>query len=344
MRADGPGPVARALEAYRLRWRRRRYLWRAYRARHDLTTVSVRTGAIAPSAILAFACIRNEAIRLPWFLDHHRALGIGHFLIVDNGSDDGSRDWLAAQPDVSLWVSPRSYRNARFGIDWINRLLRHYGSGHWCLVVDADEALVYPGHDRSDLHALTAWLDRAGRPCLPAMLLEMYPRGRLSEAQYLPGDNPFVALRWFDPGGYRRTAHRRMGMTWIQGGPRERVFFRDRPDMAPTLNKLPLVRWRRDYAFWNGVHALLPRSLNAAHEDSDVPQAVLMHSKFLNDAPHRAGQEKARREHFADPDAMSGYYDALAADPVLWTESSREYRDWRELEDAGLISRGRWQP
>lgn len=26
----------------------------------------------------------------------------------------------------------------------------------------------------------------------------------------------------------------------------------------------------------------------------------------------------------------------------LWCSESREYRDWRQLEDLGLISRGNW--
>ena len=62
-----------------------------------------RTAAIRPGDILAFVTVRNEAQRLPYFLEHHRRLGVDHFLIVDNDSDDGSRDWLAGQPDVSLW-------------------------------------------------------------------------------------------------------------------------------------------------------------------------------------------------------------------------------------------------
>jgi hypothetical protein len=34
------------------------------------------------------------------------------------------REYLAAQPDCSVWTTPDSYKRARFGIDWMNRLLR----------------------------------------------------------------------------------------------------------------------------------------------------------------------------------------------------------------------------
>ena len=46
--------------------------------------------------ILLFTCLRNEKVRLPYFLQYYRDLGVDHFLIVDNDSDDGSREYLAA--------------------------------------------------------------------------------------------------------------------------------------------------------------------------------------------------------------------------------------------------------
>ena len=66
-----------------------------------------------------FATIRNEFDRLDEFLEHYRTLGVRHFLVVDNGSDDGSTELLQAQPDVSLWVTHASYRQSRFGVDWL---------------------------------------------------------------------------------------------------------------------------------------------------------------------------------------------------------------------------------
>src|SRR5699024_2497320 len=97
--------------------------------------------------ILVFATLRNERVRLPYFLDYYRRMGVDHFLVVDNASNDGSAKWLAAQPDVSLWRTRASYKAARFGMDWINWLLWRHGGDHWCLTVDPDEFLVYPHCD-----------------------------------------------------------------------------------------------------------------------------------------------------------------------------------------------------
>lgn len=141
--------------ALRLRWKRRQYLARAFRKRRQVRVVCDRTKTIKPGAILAFVTIRNEGVRLPYFLTHHRKLGVEHFLIVDNDSDDGSRDWLAGQADVSLWVTGHGYKQARFGLDWLTWLQRRHGHGHWCLTLDADEIMVYPYWESRNLRALT---------------------------------------------------------------------------------------------------------------------------------------------------------------------------------------------
>ena len=70
-----------------------------------MTSLRDRTAQIAPNAILALVTLRNERVRLPYFLDYYRGIGIDHFLIVDNDSNDGSREFLADQPDVSLWTT-----------------------------------------------------------------------------------------------------------------------------------------------------------------------------------------------------------------------------------------------
>ena len=76
--------------AYRLRWRRKYFLWRAQRKSNSLQPVAQRTHRITDDMILGATVLRNEFQRLPIVLKHYRALGVQHFLIVDNGSTDGS--------------------------------------------------------------------------------------------------------------------------------------------------------------------------------------------------------------------------------------------------------------
>lgn len=332
------------LTAWRLRWKRRRLLWRALRARHGMAAVADRTGAIRTGNVLGFACVRNEARLLPWFLDHNRRLGVAHFLIVDNASDDGSRELLAAETDVSLWSAPGSYRETRFGMDWVMWLLIRHGHGHWCLTLDADEGLTFPHDDSRNLRDLTVEMDRRGQVALPALMLDMYPDGPVGERVYHAGTDPFADLCWFDGAGYRSQRQMPLDAAWVQGGPRDRVFFAGDPRRAPTLNKLPLVRWNRRFAYVNSTHTALPRGLNRVDLRPDCVTGAILHAKFIDQSLTKAREDQSRRVHFHDPDAFAGYYDGLLTRPVLKDASSvRLTGGWRQLDGLGLLSRGGWE-
>jgi hypothetical protein len=329
---------------YKLRWKRRRLLFRALRKRRQIRALVDRTAKIRPMDILVACTVRNEIIRLPFFLAHYRTLGVKHFLFVDNGSDDGTATFLAGQPDASVWTTKDSYKLSRFGMDWLTWLQIRHAHGHWCLTVDADEILIYPHHDTRPLPALTAWLDAACIRSFGALMLDMYPKGPLDAQPYAPGADPFDTLCWFDGGNYMIQKQSVLQRLWIQGGVRARLFFADRPERAPTLGKVPLVKWDRSYAYVSSAHMLLPRKLNQVYDDDggEYASGVLLHSKFLHLAVAKSAEEKQRQEHFANSALYDSYYDSLIGNPDLWCAWSSRYTGWRQLVAKGLMSKGQW--
>jgi hypothetical protein len=332
------------LRSYRLRLQRKRWRIRAFRKRRELSPRADRTGRIRRGDILLFATVRNEKVRLPYFLSYYRNLGIHHFLIVDNDSSDGSAEYLSAQDDVSLWTTAASYRRARFGADWMNWLLSRHGSGHWCLTVDADEFLIYPFCDTRPLEALTDWLDASSIRSFPAMLVDMYPKGPIDAVPYREGQNPFEIAAWFDSGNYtiRRNPH--LGELWIQGGPRARAFFADNPARAPALNKIPLVRWQSGYAYVSSTHSLLPRGLNLVYDEwgGEKASGCLLHAKLIDTFRPKAEEELVRRQHYAASHEYRAYLAAMRGTPDFWCKWSERYINWRQLEILGLMSKGNW--
>ena len=255
------------LNSYQMRLTRKYFRLRAGWKSRELNDVADRTRTIRHGDILLFSVLRDERRRLPYFLNYYRQLGIGHFLFVDNDSSDGSDSYLAEQTDVSLWRTSGSYKASRYGIDWLNGLLSRYGHKHWALTVDLDEFFVYPFCDTRPLEALTDWLDSSAIRSFGAMLLDMYPKGAVDDIRYVEGQNPMEIACWFDGGNYTMKKNPRYRNLWVQGGPRSRVIYADTPYLAPALNKIPLVKWNRRYAYVSSTHMILPRGLNYVYDE-----------------------------------------------------------------------------
>ena len=331
-------------QSYHMRLRRRQARIRAFRKRYALRTVADRTSNIRAGDILLFSTMRDEHIRLPYFLTYYRRLGVSHFLFVDNDSSDGGREFLAEQDDVSLWTTKSSYKRSRFGVDWLNWLQGRYGHGHWSLVVDPDEFFVYPFCDTRPIRALTDWLDVSQVRSFGAMLLDMYPKGRIDDERYQPGQDPIEITSWFDPGNYVIEKNKAYGNLWIQGGPRARAFFADAPRKAPALNKIPLVKWDRKYAYVSSTHMLLPRGLNRTYDEwgGEKASGILLHAKFLDMFTAKADEELTRNQHYSSGAEYKSYAANLRDCPELWCKWSEKYINWRQLEILGLMSKGNW--
>jgi len=332
------------MSSYRLRLRRKYLLLRAFRRRRQLKPVVNRMATCPRQPILLFSTMRNERIRLPYFLDYYRKLGVDHFLLVDNGSDDGTREYLAEQPDVSLWTATAGYKQSRFGTDWMMHLLRRHGSENWCLTVDVDEFLVFPYCETRSLRALTDWLDSSATRTFSAMLLDMYPKGPMHEQPYREGRNPFEIAQYFDSGNYVIHRNPGLGNLWIQGGPRARLYFADQPKQAPAMNKIPLVKWHPSYAYVSSTHMMLPRGLNLVFEDAggEKPSGCLLHAKFLDTFAAKAEEELQRGQHYAESHEYRAYREGLTRERDLWCNWSEKYINWRQLEILGLMSKGNW--
>lgn len=327
-----------------MRVRRKRRLFRAARKSLELKVFQDFTPGIGKDDILLICTMRNEQIRLPYFLDYYRGLGVRHFLFVDNDSTDGTLQYLSGQEDVSVWTTRASYKSATYGIDWVNWLARTYAHGHWTLVVDPDEFFIYPFCDTRPIPALTDWLDNSGIRSFSAMLVDIYPKGRIDAQPYRAGQDPLEIAAWFDSGNYTIKRNPTYGNLWIQGGPRARMFFADAPEQAPALNKIPLVKWDRKYAFVSSTHALLPRGLNHVYDDTGGEKAsgALLHAKFLDTFSQKAREELDRQEHYAGSMEYRVYAERLQENPDFWCKWSEKYINWRQLEILGLMSKGNW--
>lgn len=281
--------------------------------------------------LLCFAVTRNEMLRLPDVLRHHRELGVDHFIVVDNGSDDGTLDLLVAQDDADVYAADGSFAASRFGFDWLHPLLDEFGTDHWVLAIDSDELFVYPHSEHATLRDLCKHVEASGCDSVFALLLDMYSDRSIAATSYTAGERLIDACPYFDPGPYQVARDPVFPTFELAGGARARVFWT--PDLGyppPTVSKVPLVKWRPGYRYISSCHYMQPSPQKLA-----AVSGALLHFKFLSDFHQRAVTEAARGEHFEQGREYKMYLQRIAADPglSLFVQGSARYRD-----TAGLVA------
>jgi hypothetical protein len=296
-----------------------------------LERLDSRSTAAAENAVLCFSCVRNELLRLPYFLDYHRASGVGRFFVIDNGSTDGTRPFLLAQPDVHVFAAGGSYATSLCGVRWLNALLDAFAPGHWALTLDADELFVYPSCETLPVSRFTASLARQGADAVPGFMLDMYATGPISEARYRSA-TPFLATcPYFDPNGYHQLTPQGLP---ARGGPRHRLFWhgRDVPKPSPVLDKVPLVLWRKGLGYKASTHRIDNVNLSDA-------SCVLLHFKLFSDFVANVEREAVRKEHWDGAAQYAVYHEVLLQQPNLAAHSSNSvrYEDSRQLIALGLM-------
>ncbi len=289
---------------------------------------------VAPDAVLCCLAVRNEAPRLPFFLDYYRRLGVGRFLAVDNGSDDDTAELLLAEDDVHLWHSATSFGRANFGSAWFEVLLRAHGVGRWCVVVDADELLVYPGCETRPLKALCRGLDRLDRRAVTALHLDMYSDRPVSETAYRPGQDFREVCPFFDRTPYHER-HENSGPYRHQagyfGGARRRAL----GGRDYCLSKVPLLKYDTDVVLGGGQHFTnLPPTKVAPDA------AALLHFKFFASFPPYVAGEVRRGQHYDGAAQYREYARALERAPGLTLYDpcqSVRYDGSRQLVTLGIV-------
>ena len=305
-----------------------------------MTAISAETTQLAPRSPIRrllsdeLACViavKNEELRLPDILRHHRDLGISRFLIIDNGSSDGTVQYLLNQPDVDLWHTSRPYSDARLGAAWYDAITHTYGRNRWYLIIDADELFVYPGMESIKLFELCQVLSRQGKVTLRAPMIDMYPKGNIGEKVYSQGDSLIAHSPYFDGQGYRYKKTRNGGFV-LTGGPRSRLLSTNARNFYHVLEKYPLRFLGNDESI-NNVHI---------HPRVDLtlrPTAALLHFKFLPDFKIKIDEALDSEQHWKESREYKVYNDHFFQLASPWFQGSEKYESPESLVKHRLIAK-----
>jgi glycosyltransferase involved in cell wall biosynthesis len=327
--------------------------------------------------IVAFSVMRNERFRVEGWITHYRNIGIRQFFIIDNGSSDGTYEFLLEQHDVVVERTHASFQDSKFGIEWLNSFRAIIGPDKWVLFADADELIVYDGWPK---HLVAEIIDKAetlGCNAFFGFMLDMYPDGPLdsspseacknlfSIAPCFDSDYEFKFLPkkpWTSPtintvsviGGPRvrflSTMERERSVTWLD------LFIREQTDRivhwTPALFVQTIVRhlpkWmpalNKTPLTKGGTEFQYGNNHGGSGGKYYKQNVVLCHFKFLHDFDQRVRTEVARKEHYRHGAEYVMYADLIGKHGCLDFRyaGTQRFVSSEQLVSLGLIRDMAW--
>ncbi|MET4456731.1 glycosyltransferase family 2 protein [Bradyrhizobium sp. RT3b] len=285
-----------------------------------------------PRDVTIISVLRNGEPWLESFLAHHRAMGVKHFVILDNGSSDRSIEVLASQVDVTLLASSVPYH--AYENTMKRYLAETYCRDRWCLCVDVDEQFDFPGSTKMCLPALIDYLDRRGFNAVITQMLDMFSDRSISKASIQRGIDlrlqyPFYDVSTIDKSPYTFGKVSNPAIMTHYGGIRKKVFGTNN-----GLTKVSLFRMDgkiKPFVAWH--HAV-----NAKLADFSC---VLLHFPFVDSFYAKVAEAvTSGRYGYLTSDEYSGYWAGLQRLPGLCLkfESARMLSTVDELLENGFLA------
>ena len=189
--------------------------------------------------LLVISVVRNGELYIKSFMDHYQAMGVKHFVFLDNGSTDRTVELLCAQERITVLRTDAPYK--KYENTMKRYLAERFSAGRWNLCADIDELFDYPFSETLSLRDFLGYLNANGYTAVVAQMLDMFSDTPLAELESTLGDLLNEKYVYYDTSLISKTeylwsvrSNAEIKMHW--GGVRKAVFGTDN-----GLTKSPLV-------------------------------------------------------------------------------------------------------
>ena len=336
-RAAQPSFWARLSKRLKRHWQKN---WQQIRLQRSIRHLHGPKGRVAaPDEAVLIALVRDGSYYLDVFFDHYRALGIRHFVFVDNGSCDDTLARLQQEPGVAVLQSTLPW--GRFENDFRATAARRYGQDRWCLIVDMDEIFDFEGRFEIGLAGFIRYLTAQGYTGVMAQMLEMFPKAALRDVAALPYRDVMAQFSNCDLSAVKSLPYDsdQTGLAYflhqnspaisappiLFGGVRGKVFGEN-----CCLSKHPLI--------FNGADvgpAVHPHASTGLHLAPMT--ALIKHYKFANDSFGRDQQSLASASIAHGEDRLRLAAIGQNSDLSLWSETAQTFPGISGLQQQGFL-------
>lgn len=272
----------------------------------ELLSDETKLASVLQADVIVICVVRNESVILPHFFEHYRGLGVRGFVFVDNLSDDGTREYLFKQEDVALYSADTEYKYSHFGVAWQQAILGNHCVGKWVLLADADEFLVFPGSDHRSLWSVVEELEAEGHNAALTLMIDMYPYGDLSNADFKIS-RPFDVANYFDNPAVSEwelgSGHFSNSKSYLSTL-RHRIMPNSHPNLFMS-QKYCLFRYFPWVHLSEGLHY-------AANINISEKPMYFAHFKYHSGFKDKIIEEVRRKQHFNDAEEYRRYQAMLS--------------------------------
>jgi len=274
--------------------------------------------------VVVFCIVKDEIVRLPWYLKYYRRLGCRDFVFIDTGSKDGTVDYLNLQSDVYLYHAPADQLpTSRGGADWINVLGPKHAIHRWILLADIDENLTWPEQELEGLEGLITRAERLGLNRVFTPTIDIYPAEHSDTlSDYQSGEPYATQATLMDDVEHTRAA-------WSKG--RLILYSRPRSRHLSADKRPPIMSKQNLYFVEHGGFKHIGRHFDTYALPSPLV-VPLLHFKFFPDFKEKIKKAISEGHHWNNAADYNQYVAEQLPAHTLAFEGSVDYRSNQGLE------------
>lgn len=278
------------------------------------------------SNLIVVCVVKNELGRIAKWLEYYRNIGVKAFVIFDDNSDDGTREYLLKQSDVEVFAGTHDYTTID-KIAWINMIVAIYGYNKWYLFVDSDEFFTYKNMEKIKIDKYIKSLISNHMFIESSMMLDMYSDSSIFSVS--SNDNYEKKCCYFDNLGYyiKKTSE----ANYIVGGVRKRIFDNTNFQCLPVLSKKSLMFMTKN-TFIYTAHTIYPFKYNYSCNFT----SVLRHYKFLKEDYKNYAERVAKNNFYNASSEYKAYLDLYKQNNLVHLRNSKSLK-WNDSNSIDKI-------